>query len=181
MAEGTPHARRAIAVIALWVIVMGAVAFASGCFGHNCDGDVQVYGRSPGEGQLLGADTWESSAIDGDWIPFTRQRVWIFEMRGLGDRLPGEIQPYISADKNPVRDGNWTIGAGNLAEQSGAGPGRIVIKNNTCADYYIRLVVVASPRPPTSSVPDASAPADADMKGASAPADASTGDAEAGP
>ena len=163
--------RRAVALVALWAIVMGALAFASGCYGHNCDGDTQFWGRNAGEGRLLDVDRWESSPLDGDWIPFTKQRVWFFEMRDLGERTPDVILPYISAEKNPVRDnGNWTLGSGNLAEQSNAGPGRVAIKNNTCADYYIRLVVVASPRPPNAPLPDASAPADA-----------STGDAEAGP
>ena len=162
--------RRILAIVALWTTVMGAVGVASGCYGHNCDGDAQVFGRTPGEGRLLDADSWESNPIDGDWIPFTKQRVWYFEMRDLGDRTPALILPYISAEQNPVRDnGNWTLGAGNLAEQSGAGPGRIAIKNNTCADYYVRVVAVASPRPPTVSVPAASA------------SDASTPDAEAGP
>ena len=163
-----------IAVAALWAIVMGAVSFASGCYGHNCDGDVQIWGRNPGEGRLLDPDRWESSPVDGDWIPFTRQRVWYFEMRDLGDRTPDVVLPYISAERNPVHDnGNWTLGAGNLAEQSSTGPGRIAIKNNTCADYYIRLVAVASPRPPDASTAEAASDAAFDADGAA-------GDAEAG-
>ena len=171
MADGPqpPSRRRTLALVALWAFVMGGVALGAGCYGHNCDGDAQVFGRTPGEGRLVAADTWESNPIDGDWIPFTKQRVWYFEMRDLGDRTPALILPYISAEQNPVRDnGNWTLGSGNLAEQSGAGPGRIAIKNNTCADYYIRLVVEASPRPPAAAVPDASV-------------STSTADAAAGP
>jgi len=152
--------RRVLGLVALWGIVMGGLGSAS-CYGHTCDGDTQVYGRAPGEGQLVNPDTWQSSPIDGDWIPFTKQRIWFFEMDALG-RLPATITPYISAERNPVRDGNWTIGSGNLAEQSGAGFGRVAIKNNTCADYYIRLVVTAAPRPsapaPTADPADAAAP-----------------------
>jgi hypothetical protein len=150
--------RRVLGLVALWGIVMGGLGSAS-CYGHTCDGDSQVYGRVPGEGQLVDPNTWQSTPVDGDWIPFTKQRIWFFEMRELGDRLPILITPYISAERNPVHDnGNWTIGSGNLAEQSGAGLGRIAIKNNTCADYYIRLVVTAEPRPPQADLPDAAAP-----------------------
>ena len=158
-------------LIALWGVVMGAAAIGAGCYGHTCDGDVQVYGHNPNEGQLIDEDTWESSAIDGEWIPFTKQRVWIFQMRELGDRVPYEISIDISAEKNPsALGGNWTTGSGNLAEKSGVGPGTINVKNNTCADYYIRVVAHAKPRPPGAVLPDAAAPID----------DASTADADAG-
>jgi hypothetical protein len=165
----TSSKRRVLALVALWGVVMGGVGSAS-CYGHTCDGDVQIYGRAPGEGQLIDEDTWESTPIDGDWIPFTRQRIWIFQMRQLGDRSPYEVSVDISAEKNPVAlNGNWTTGSGNLAEKSGVGPGTINVKNNTCADYYIRLVAHAKPRPPEAVLPDAAAPTDA-----------STADADAG-
>ena len=80
--------RRSLALVALWTLVMGATAFGSGCYGRNCDGDVQLYGRKEGEGRLLSADAWESGPIDGKWLPFPRQRIWIFDLTKLGnDRL----------------------------------------------------------------------------------------------
>jgi hypothetical protein len=162
VAEGpAPRAsrRRTIGVVALWAIVMGGVSFLAGCYGHNCDGDSITWGRNPGEGRLIDADNWESSPIDGDWIPFTRQRVVFFEMRDLGDRIPYQIIPYISAEPNPVHDnGNWTLGSGNLAEHSGAGPGTIAIKNDTCADYFIRIVATVPPRPPPASLAASASP-----------------------
>jgi len=159
--------RRVIAVVVLWTTVMAAVCVLAGCYGHNCEGDTLVFGRNTGEGRLVDADTWESSAIDGTWIPFTKQRIWIFQMRQLGDRTPTVIIPYVSAEANPNRDGNWTIGSGNIVEQSQVGPGQLVLKNNTCADYYIRVVVQAQPRPQEPTPPIA--------------ADASSADADSGP
>ena len=50
---GELRATRVVAVVTLWVVVMVAVAFASGCYGHNCDGNALVFGRDPGEGRLL--------------------------------------------------------------------------------------------------------------------------------
>lgn len=153
MAEAST--RRPVAAVALWAIVMGATAFGSGCYGHNCEGDVQTFGRNEGEGRLLSADTWESSAYDGAWLAFPRQRVWIFDLTKLGnDRAPVEVIPYVSAQANPIAEqGNLTIAAGNLAEQSGIGNGQVVIKNGTCADYFLRLYVAAAPRPPSTSLP----------------------------
>ena len=160
--------RRVVAIVALWTIVMVAVSFASGCYGHNCDGDVQIFGRNAGEGRLLSPDVWESSPIDGVWIPFPRQRAWVFEIHEFGDRVPFEVSPYVSAQADPNHEpgGNFTNGAGNLAEISGIDKGHVVVRNGTCADYFLRVVVEAAPRPPTASIPETT--------------DAG-GDAEAGP
>ena len=132
-ASRKPTRKSVMAVVMLWAIVMSAVALASGCYGHTCDGDVQVFGKNPGEGRLFSADKWESSAIDGVWLDFPKQRAWIFDLHELG--------------------GNFTIAAGNLAEISGVAPDQVVVHNGTCADYYLRIVVEAPPRAPNASVP----------------------------
>ncbi len=144
--------RRTLALVALWGIVMGAVSFGAGCYGHNCDGDQLVWGRNPGEGRLINADTWESGPIDGVWLAFPHQRVWVFDLHDLGDRTPDFPLPYVSAEEDPLhRNSNFTVGAGNIVEMSGADKGRITLKNGTCADYYVRLVVQVTPRPPTTT------------------------------
>jgi hypothetical protein len=150
-------------MVTLWVVVMVAVAFASGCYGHNCDGTVLVYGHNPGEGRLLGPDLWESSPIDGVWLDFPKQRAWIFDLHDLGDRVPEVITPYISAQADPQHEvgGNFTIGAGNLAQISGVTNDQVVVQNGTCADYFLRLTVQAAPRAPTpatTSSTDSGAP-----------------------
>lgn len=141
---------------------MAAVAFASGCFGHNCDGDTQTYGHEPGQGHMVDANQWESTTIDGEWFSFSRQRTVIFELKGLEGRTPNVILPYISAEPFPVRDGNWTLGFGNLTEQSGVGPARVVVRNNSCSDFFIRLVVTAPPQPTEA---DSGPPTDASVEG----------------
>ena len=162
-----PTSRRVVAIVTLWTIVMLAVGFASGCYGHNCDGDVVIYGRNPGEGHLISPDEWESTPIDGKWIDFPKARFWIFDLKDLGDRVPVDIHPYVSAQPDPNHDegGNFAIAAGNLAEISQVDKGRVVIHNGTCADYSMRLYVRAAPRPsgpPTpASFPDAGGDAEA--------------------
>jgi hypothetical protein len=154
--------RRLAAVVALWAIVMAATSLAAGCYGHNCDGDIQVFGRNPGEGQLLDPDTWQSNPVDGVWLPFPTQRLDLIELRDLGDRAPELIVPYVSAESNPHEAlTNFTVAAGNIAELSGAEKGRLAVRNGTCSDYYLRVVVKTSPRPPVAALTDAGTDAEA--------------------
>lgn len=164
MAASTPR-RRTTALVLLWVIVMVAVAAASGCYGRNCEGETTYFGRTAGEGRMASPDEWESMAFDAKWLPFPRQRVWVFEMKDLGLRTPFKVDVYLSAQENPVSEnGNLTPGGGNLTEISGIGPGRMTVKNGTCADYYLRVVAEASPAPsgsPSTTPADAGTSTDA--------------------
>ena len=163
--------KRVVAVIALWATVMGSVTIAAGCYGHICDGDVVIYGRNANEGHLINADTWESTAVDARWLDFPKQRVYQFELHDLGDRLPVEPIAYVSAQADPEHEGgNFVLAAGNLAEFSSPEKGKIVVKNDTCADYFVRVVVQAPPRPSAPTTP--AAPTAAPDAGS---------DAEAGP
>jgi hypothetical protein len=154
---------------ALWTTLMVSISVASGCYGRNCEGDVVVFGKNPGEGRLFSADKWESGPTDGVWLDFPKQRVWIFDLHELGGRTPAIVTPYVSAQADPVHElgGNFTIAAGNLAEISGAVPDQVVVHNGTCADYFLRVVVEAPPRAPEASLPS--------------PIPDAGGDAEAGP
>jgi len=145
--------RRVVALVALWAVVMISVGFASGCYGHNCDGNVLVFGHNPGEGRLLSPDVWESNPIDGVWLDFPRQRAWIFDLHDLGDRVPQIITPYVSAQADPQHEpgGNFTVAAGNIAELSGVQNDQVVVHNGTCADYFLRVTVEAAPRSSSSS------------------------------
>jgi hypothetical protein len=167
--------RRVAALVALWAIVMAAVSFVAGCYGHNCDGDFLVYGRNPNEGHLIDADTWVSGPIDGRWIDFPRQRAYVLEMHDLGDRVPYEVQAFVSAQADPSHDpgGNFTIAAGNLTEVFSPVPGKVNVKNDTCADYFLYVVVRAPPRAPSGASPT-TPPTDAGRTDGGA-------DAEAGP
>lgn len=140
----------------------GASSFYS-CYGHNCDPSSDIYGLKSGEGQLAADDIWESTPEESDAIPYTRERTWFFKLPMATDREILEVIPYVRADSNiNVTGGNETIGSGNLAEISGVGPGQFAIRNDTCADYFIRVVVRLAPVGPTApSVPSADAGGDA--------------------
>lgn len=145
------QSRRVLSLAVFWLATTGSTMAFVGCYGHNCDGGQTFFGANPGEGRLLDADTWETTPVNGPWLPFPKQQTYFFDLRDLGtDRTPDLVVPYISAQANPLAEGgNYTIGAGNLAEISGADLGRVAVHNGTCADYYIRVVVQASPRAPS--------------------------------
>jgi hypothetical protein len=92
----------------------------------------------------------------------------------LGGRTPAQVTPYVSAQQNPTT-GNYTLGSGNLTEQSGAGPNAITLFNDTCSDYYLRVLVWAPPFPDGDA---AAAPASTTDSDAST--DASTSIVDAG-
>jgi hypothetical protein len=148
--------RRAAFVIALWLGVSIAVFLVPGCYGRNCEGSGDTWGDSPNEGRMIDENTWESNAQDEKWLAFTRQRIYAFDLRALGGRTPQVILPYISANDDPNKTNNsFTIGSGNLAEIYSAHPDGVTVKNGTCSDYFLRLVVVASPLPPPGAAVDA--------------------------
>jgi hypothetical protein len=181
IAETKPSRRRLIAFAALWAAISGAVLLAPGCYGRNCESLVaDTFGTEGGEGRMLDENTWESSPQDGSWLWFPRQKYYIFDVHALGGRTPQVVIPYLSAQEAPNKGGNFTIGAGNLALLSNAIPNRIDVKNDTCSDYYLRLVVIAPGVPPAAGHPDGatSAPLDAGAEGGDVSDDAGDPDAD---
>jgi hypothetical protein len=144
--------KRSFALATLWLAVTAGLAITAGCYGRICESSFVRYGRGAGEGRLVDPDTWESNAFEAAWLPFPRQRVYELDLQSLGDRPPQVIVPYISADENGA---SFTVGSGNLVEISNVGRGRATLRNGTCADYYLRVVIVAAEEPPGASVPPA--------------------------
>ena len=153
----------------LWLAVMGGVGSFTSCYGHNCDGSTAFYGRNPGEGEMVGPDVWESSPEDGDAIPYTRERTWFFEVPALLDRKIVLVVPYVRAEQNvATTGGNETLGSGNLAEVSGVSAGRFAVHNDTCADYFIRVVAILAPANEPVPSPSSTAAADSSDGGTEA-------------
>lgn len=130
----------------LWIAVVAGLVAIPACYGHTCEGDVVVFGKQPGEGHLVSPDVWETTSIDEGWLEFPHQRTWDIYLDALGfDRLPVVILPSVSAQANPLAEGgNFTVSAGNLTTLQ-ANRGHITVHNDTCADYYLRVVVSAAP------------------------------------
>jgi hypothetical protein len=179
MTPKSPSWRRILAFGALWLSISGAALLAPGCYGRNCEGGVEVFGVDAGQGEMLSETRWQSTPFEGTWLWFPRQRLYIFDIPALGGRTPDVVWPYLSAAPEPMKTGdNFTAGAGNIALLSGVGPNRVSVKNDSCSDYYLRLVVDVEPLPPPINGGADAGIADA----ADAGGDASdAGETEAGP
>ncbi len=141
-----------------------------GCFGRECDGDEQSWGppadvyaanRDAGpdaanldagpdprmaQGHLLDDNTWESTAIGDDWLSYLHERSWHMNYPQLGDRQPDQITAYISANVNPNKtNDSLTAGGGNVAKFFSVLPRAGTVRNDTCADFFVRVVVHAPP------------------------------------
>jgi len=143
-----------LALGALWLSISAGALAAPGCYGRNCEGGLEVYGVDTSEGRMIDENTWESGPIDGTWLPYPRQRFYVFEIPELGGRKPYSPEPYISASPEPMKNGNFILGSGNIATMSGAGPNRVNIHNDSCSDFYLRLVLHVPPLPPAVPAAD---------------------------
>jgi hypothetical protein len=171
--------RTLVALGILWAAVTGGMVALPGCYGHNCDASTGVYGTKPGEGRMIDENTWESSPMDGKWLHFSSQHIWYFEVPALGDRTPFRIETYISPVEDPNHTfSNFTMAGGNLGELSGVGPNRFVVRNGTCAEYFVRVVVEVPPKP-TEIAPGTAGEVDASVEAGDAGDDAAvTADAD---
>jgi hypothetical protein len=140
-----------------------------GCFGRECEGDFAFHGG----GSLIDPDTYQTTAMNAPWLPYTHQRTWIIDTSLLGARPIDWVTVYVSADPEPNKvpgpneaPSNYTIASGNIGEILQARGGDcpwngwsscITIHNDTCANFYMRAVVHASgPRPADGGAGDAS-------------------------
>jgi hypothetical protein len=142
------------------LLIGSALLLLTSCAGDDCDADIQTLPTCGGD--MLDDSTWESGPLDGTYLNFHGERTWIFNPSGwVGDRVPTLITPYLSLIAQPNAEGGapgyagFTLGPGNMAEitafPSGGGY-QIQVLNNTCAQYYLRVVIqYADAGSPTTS------------------------------
>lgn len=185
MSQPRSTRKRLYALVSLWLAISAAVVLVPGCYGRICEPSFETFGDDPGEGMMVDENTWISGPVDGPWLWFPRQRTYIFEFKALGGRMPKSWLPYISGTAEPGKFGNnMTLAGGNLAQMYSLRANGLDIRNDSCSDYYLHLVVEAPPFPPEAPALDGG-DADAGTNDASvdddAGSDAGDDDAEAGP
>lgn len=140
----------------VWLLLGVATVGLSSCYGRNCEGSPRQFGLDASDGRMLDENTWESSPSDGEWLPFPRQTAYNLSLP-FGGRRPEWWLGYVSGQQRP-NTGNLTLGAGNLTVFNGVGPNALTVFNDTCSDYYIRVVAWAAPF--GSSAAEAASPTD---------------------
>lgn len=132
-----------LAPLPLAMLVLSTIPSA-GCFDRSCE-DTFVE-RPAGSGTMLDSNTWESNPIDAEWLDYGPRRTIFFRWPEFGGRRPDLFLPYISSSPTPLSptDGDtFTLAGGDLATFTNVTSDGIFVRNNTCAQYYLRLVAVA--------------------------------------
>ncbi len=137
---------RAIFPMAILATPFVLTTAQSGC-GPSCSGGERSF---DGGVHTIGADdlVFESSTIDGPFLPFEGAAVWHFH-HGLGVR-PYQVDVTLSFADRPEDNGGSAASAGNLAIVLKTNDDVIDIKSDTCASYFIRVVAHAHPKSSTS-------------------------------
>ena len=107
-----------------------------------------------------GTWTWQSSSIQTQWVPFNGNETITFTLPSNFPPLttPGFVlSPWVStAADQDVGEGQFVSAGGQLAEYQIIGPRSFTVLNNTCTDYFLRVVAtVTVPTAPVDAGPDA--------------------------
>ena len=132
---------------------------ASACEDHLCDPNTGTWGLNAGEGDLLGKRHWETTPLTGTWVDFRGMETLTLHFeKYFPNCIPYVTQFYISPDAVPSVDGgNSAPAGGNVAETLGGyPPGQLVLFNNTCAEYFLHVVIWCPS--PFDGGPDAATP-----------------------
>jgi hypothetical protein len=131
-----------------------------GCSTHQCDASSQDAGSGSGPvTEFDGTWTWQSSSIQTGWIPFNHNETITFTLPSDFPVLttPGFVlTPWVStgADQD-AGDGLFVSAGGQLAEFQIVGKRSFTVFNDTCADYYLRVVATVTVPAPVDAGADA--------------------------
>jgi hypothetical protein len=165
--------RRALAALLAAAAGGAAAAGAAGCQTHACDASTTVVdgGTSVngGNGELAmegegGPVVWESAPLMGKWLDYPPSGTITFNFpktfvnviapdAGSTEQCPYgnyQVLPYVSTAQDQDASGaTSTPASGQLAQITDACATGFSITNNTCSEYFLRVVVV----PETAYVP----------------------------
>jgi hypothetical protein len=145
--------------VCLLIFSTFAFAFAlTGCQTHACDSSTVTVDDTDGGPVPLhyvqGGIVWESAPSDGPWLDFPGNATITFHFP-RGFRNPTYCLPYVSTD--PYQEagaGTYSVASGELAQFTSQAPDYFAVTNNSCAEYYLRIVCTesldAGPPPPAS-------------------------------
>ncbi len=127
-------------LVALALLVLPAWLVAqSGC-GPSCPSSERVV--EAGIRHTSGAErVYQSSSAEGPFLPF--EGATLLHIRhGLGV-VPHQIAIYLSFADRPLSSGGggFSQAAGNQATIQRVNAEEVAIKNDSCANYYVRVVI----------------------------------------
>jgi hypothetical protein len=133
---------------------------AWGCSTHQCD--ASTGDASGGQAtEFDGTWTWQSSSIQTGWMPYNGNETITFTLPATflpSTSTPGfTLAAYVSTGSDQWADGGGQFvgGGGQLAEFQIIDARRFTVFNDTCANYYLRVVVTAYGPAPVDAGADA--------------------------
>ena len=167
------RARRAVAAgsavlgsLLLSVPAAPLVLATTGCAGDDCDSDTQTWGSCT-QGDAIDSTHWESGPVLSTFLDFHGERTWILDPTPwMGSRTPTGFEADIAFNPLPNADAGlgFAPSAGNLSEITllpSANGWKVQVLNDTCARYYLRVVLTYAPLGPGESLPSACQQGDA--------------------
>ena len=132
---------------ALLALAGALLAVAPGCTSHDCDASTTVMdaGAAGARGRFLqmgASPVWETSSWTGPWIDFPGNATLQINLPpGLGP--PDSWLAWVSTGQYQSSDASFTAtsSSGQLDEVVQSPPGSIAFNNNSCAEYYVRVVL----------------------------------------
>jgi hypothetical protein len=123
------------------IVLVAASGGGTACTTHQCDGGFQLYTG----GHVVDANTYETNALDEPWLNYPGEQSYLIQYPDFG-RPPLTVIPYVAIDPNAnAPNEQWTVASGNLTEISIASSTQVFVHNDTCAGYYLRVVVLFPP------------------------------------
>lgn len=123
-------------------IALLCLALTSGC-GNDCETDDPEDPVTFDGGNHIGTTTYETSSWEGPFLHFPPGRRLIVR-HGLG--APPEVKSYLSFSEKGLNDAN------NVAESAGnqlvievVNADVVQVRNDSCAEFYVRLVATITP------------------------------------
>lgn len=172
--------RQWLPLLALFVVAFAGTLLA-GCFGRECDGSSTTIQDT--DGRKIDDNTWESNAIDGEWLMLPHQGRIVAAYVDVTNGVPPPpdwVNVYISPSPrptDPARNGggyaSFTLAGGNVAKLFYR-PGIVEVYNDSCSDFFARILIHGE-----LSVPSGDAGADGGDGGNEAGFDSGVSDAGA--
>ena len=95
---------------------------------------------------------YESSPWNGPYLHFPAGRR--FSLEHHLKKTPSLVNTYLAFDERPLPGGNTSESAGNQAVIERVDDQVIVVRNDTCAEFWLRVVAIASPGGPSDAGAD---------------------------
>lgn len=142
-ARATSAARRLARALgaALVGLVCAAPLVPSGGCINLCPSIDRFYTRGEALTAPNGAAVYETSPIDGPFMPFEGGTNWHIPHH-LG-RVPTSVAVTLAFQERPLVSGGYSQAAGNQAVVLSANERDVVVRNDTCSDFFVRVVVTA--------------------------------------